>query len=163
MLGMGFLRLNKMLARHKHTPTLGHDEDAPSISSDPDFRLLAVIVPGALLVGFIAWASWERTAANNAFNRWMVFISLAVILTSLYSLWLRTDNSPLRARRTIAFLGIIGAVIAFSCGITVGSMLATYLYALSVYLLTVGVVSTYQYAQLSKAKKQITESRPKVT
>ena len=163
MLGMGFLRLNKMLAKHKHTPSLGHDDDVPSISSDPDFRLLAVIVPGAILVGLIAWASWERTAANIAINRWIVFISLAVILTSLYSLWLRTDNSPLRARRTIAILGIIGATIAFSCGITVGNILATYLYALSVYLLTVGVVSAYQYAQLSKATKRIAESEPKVT
>ena len=163
MIGMGFLRLNKMLAKHKHTPSLGHDEDVPSISSDPDFRLLTVIVPGALVVGFIAWASWERTAANNAFNRWIVFISLAVILTSLYSLWLRTDDSPLRARRTIAILGFIGAAIAFCCGLTVGNMLETYLYALSVYLLLVGVVSNYQYTQLSKAKNRIAESEPKVT
>ncbi len=163
MMGMGFLRLNRMLAKHKHTPSIGHGKEIPKAPLDRDQKLLAVILFGALLLGIVAWGSWGRPTYDALTYRWVVFVTVSISAIGFYGGWRRTEDSPIRARRFLSLLGSIASAAAFGFAVTVNDRLETYLIALAVYLLLVSVVSLWQQLKLGNTVARETDDGDGVT
>ena len=151
------LRLSRMLAKHNHTPSIGHSDETPKAPLDQDQKRLAVILLGTLLLGIVAWGSWGRPTYDTLAYRWVVFATVLISAAGFYVGWRRTEDSPIRARRIMSLLGILASAAAFGFAMVVNDRLQTYLIELAVYLLLVAVVSLRQQFKLRYAAARETD------
>lgn len=149
MMGMGFLKLNRVLAKHKWT-TGSDRKRQPARQADADEKLLRVAAFGALLPAATALLSGSLVV-----HHLIVFALLAVVLSlaapaTVFAVLMSGERNSSRRRIVLVLLAATAAVVTIAVAATAAPRLALFLYVFAAYLTGVGGYALWQTRALPR-------------
>ena len=149
MMGMGFLKLNRVLAKHKWT-TGSDRERQPARQVDADEKLLRVAALGVLLPAATALFSGSLVAHDL-----IVFATLTIVLSiaapaAIFAVLMSGEHNSIRRRVALVLLAVTAVVAAIAFAVNAAPRLALFLYVFATYLAAVGGYALWQIRTLPR-------------
>ena len=144
MMGMGYLRLNKVLAKHKWTPNTQTGSDIIERNTDADDWLLRLIVFGALCLPIVALIASDLLLDDPIRYYWILFSVLIGCPLALVFIWTMLYHDPMILRGVIVAATLIGGLVAIVGSIYASPRLQLFLQAVAMYLFVVAIFAVAQ-------------------